>query len=99
MKLSNEHEFFNGLCYGCNAAAKQEDVDPDKLYLQWLCGRCRAELEALPLRHKVVIDRLKTEMEEVYGRVKFLDGKIAVLEGFIIAHGLNPQDAGKKKTD
>ena len=93
MKMSNVHEFFNGLCCGCNAAVKQEDVDPNSMYKTWLCGRCRAELEELPPRHKIVFDRLKREMESVVGKVKHLDGKIAVLEGFIIAHGLNPQAA------
>ncbi len=93
MKLSNKHEYFNGLCCGCNAAVKQEDVDPDSLYLQWLCGRCRAELEELPLRHKEVFKRLKEEMDKVAGKVGYLKGVIAVLEGFIIAHGLDPQAA------
>jgi hypothetical protein len=93
MKLRNGYAFFNGLCCGCNAAMKQEDVDPDSLYEQWLCGRCRAELEELPPRHKIVFGKLKCEMEKVYGTVKFLEGKVAVLEGFIIAHGLNPQEA------
>lgn len=93
MKLDNNHEFFNGLCDGCNAAVKQEDVDPDKLYLQWLCPRCRAELEQLPLRHKTVFDKLKRKIEDVEGNVKYLNGKIAILEGFIVAHGLDPQAA------
>jgi hypothetical protein len=93
MKLSNVHEYFNGLCCGCNAAVKQEDVDPDKLYLQWLCPRCRAELEQLPLRHKTVFDKLKRKIEDVEGKVKHLEHSKAVLEGFIIAHGLDPQAA------
>jgi len=93
MKLTNVHEYFNGLCCGCNAAVKQEDVDPDSLYRTWLCSRCRAELEQLPPRHKRTVEKLKREMESVLGKVRFLDGKIAVLEGFIVAHGLNPQAA------
>jgi len=93
MKLTNVHEYFNGLCCGCNAAVKQEDVDPDSLYRMWLCSRCRAELEQLPPRHKRTVEKLKREMESVAGKVRFLDGKIAVLEGFIVAHGLNPQAA------
>ena len=35
-------------------------------------------------------------MEKVAGNEKFLNGKISVLEGFIIAHGLNPQCAEDK---
>ena len=94
MKLRNDHELFNGLCCGCNAAVKGEDVNPDCLYRKLLCGRCLAELEELPLRHKVVFDRLKREMEKVIGRVEFLNTKVALLEGFIISHGLNPDAAG-----
>lgn len=93
MKLSNVHEFFNAMCCGCNAAVKQEDVDPDSLYKTWLCGRCCAELEQLPPRHKIVFDKLKREMDSVVGKVRFLEGKIAILEGVIIANGLNPQAA------
>jgi hypothetical protein len=93
MKMRNDYEFFQGLCCGCRAAIKQEDVDPDKLYDQWLCFRCRAELEELPPRHKITFDNLKREMEKVYGKAKHLEGTVAVLEGFIIAHGLNPNEA------
>ena len=96
MKLNNNHVFFNGLCSGCDAAVKQEEVDPDKIYSQLLCGRCCAELEQLPPRYRVVFNRLKSEMEKVAGNEKFLNGKISVLEGFIIAHGLNPQCAEDK---
>jgi len=93
VKLSDKHVYFNGLCCGCQAAVKQEDVDPDSLYLQRLCPRCQAELEELPLRHKEVFKRLKEEMDKVAGKVSYLEGVIAVLEGFIIAHGLDPQAA------
>lgn len=93
MKLRNDHEFFNGLCCGCNAAVKQKDVNPDDLYNQWLCGRCQAELERLPPRYQIVFDKLKREIKKVVGEVGFLNDKTAVLEGFIRAHGLNPMEA------
>ena len=93
MKLSNNHKFFNGLCCGCSAAVKQEAINPDKLYLQMLCGRCRAELQQLPLRYQDVFNKLNREMEKVIPKVKYLEGALAVLEGFIVAHGLNPQEA------
>jgi hypothetical protein len=93
MKLSNKHQYYNGLCHGCLAAVEQKDIDPDSLYRTWLCDRCRVELEQLPPRHKVVFDRLKLETDRVAGTVKFLDRKIEILERFMIAHGLNPQEA------
>ena len=96
MKMSNAREIFDGLCRGCNAAVKQEDIDPDSLYKTWLCGRCRAELEQLPPRHKITFDKIKREIEKVTGTVKFLEEKCAVLEGFILAHGLNPQEADEE---
>lgn len=67
MKLNRNHDYFNALCCGCNAAIKQEDVDPDKLYMRWLCGRCRAELEKLPLRHQIVFNKLNEEIKKVIG--------------------------------
>ena len=95
MKMNNEHTFFNGLCCGCNAAIKQEDIDPDKLYLRWLCDRCRAELEKLPPRYQTTFDKLKREIEKVAGKVKFLERHVAVLEEFVIAKGLSLEDANE----
>jgi hypothetical protein len=92
MKMSNEHEIYNGMCAGCMVAIKQEDIDPDWLYRQFLCGRCRAELEQLPPRHKIVFDRLKDEIKDMAGEVKFLKEKCAVLEMFLIKNGTIPQD-------
>lgn len=93
MKLDNNHAYFNVLCCGCNAAIKQEDVDPDRLYTQLLCGRCCAELEKLLPRHQVVFDKLKLEMKKTAETVEFLEDKITVLEDFMIKHGLNPMEA------
>ena len=93
MKLSSDHEFFNGLCRGCQAAVSQEDIDPDECYAGWLCGRCRRELEQLPRRHKIVFDRLARDLKAATGRADFRDKTVAVLEGFIRAHGLNPNEA------
>ena len=99
MKLSSDHDYFNGLCCGCNAAIKQEDVDPNKLYMSWLCGRCRAELEHLPLRHQVVFDKLNEKIKKVIGEIEFLKRGMRVLEGFIRSNGLNPQNADDSYAD
>jgi len=92
MKMSNKHELYNAMCTGCSTALKQEDIDPDWLYRQWLCGRCRTELEQLPPRHKIVFDRLKDEIKDMVGEVKFLRKKCAVLEKFLIKNGTTPQE-------
>ena len=93
MRLSNDHEFYNGMCRGCHAAISQEDIDPDEYYAGFLCGRCVLELEQLPRRHKIVFDRLhrllKTATDAASRRTKTIN----VLEGFIVAHGLNPNEA------
>lgn len=99
MKLRNSHLFYNGLCSGCNAAVKQKDVDPDKIYQGWLCGRCQAELEELPPRYQVVFDRLKREMNKVGGQVEFLNNRIKMLEEYMVANDLNPQEAGYRKIE
>jgi len=93
MKLSDNYEWFNGMCRGCQAAIAQKDIDPDEYYAGWLCGRCRRELEDLPRRHKIVFDRLKRDLDAAVGRAEHRTKTIAVLEGFIVAHGLNPQEA------
>lgn len=93
MKMSNEHEVFNGLCCGCDAAVKQEEVDPDKLYTQWLCGRCRKELEQLPPRHATTFIKLQREMTAIESKVRYLERNAVILKGFISAHGLNPDAA------
>jgi len=93
MKMDNSHEFYNGLCCGCNAAVKQVDIDPDYTYTQCLCGRCLAELETLPPRHQVVFTRLQRKMKAVLSEAKHRAETIKVLEGYIMAHGLNPGDA------
>jgi len=48
MKLSDKHAYYNAMCDGCQAAAKQIDIDPDEyLRAKWLCGRCVAELKKM----------------------------------------------------
>ena len=86
-----EPEVYDGLCCGCASAVKQENINLNELYLQLLCGHCRAELERLPLRHKITFDKLKRAIGTIAGEIKFLERKVLVLERFILAHGLNPQ--------
>jgi len=91
--MSNDHELFNGICRGCHAAVKQEDIDPDYLYTQVICGRCLKELETLPPRHQIVFTRLQKETKKALACAEHRAQTIAVLRGFIRAHGLNPDEA------
>ena len=93
MKMSNEHEYYSGGCQGCTAAIEQTEVDPDKLYLGWLCGRCLEELERLPLRHKIVFDRLSKKMRLIAGQRNTYKTQVDLFKNYMTAHGLNPNEA------
>jgi len=85
--------YYNGLCAGCWALVKKLTPDCDGLYPQWLCPRCRTALERLPLRHRVVFDRLEAQLGRMGGCNAHLARKIGLLESFMRAHGLNPDEA------
>ena len=91
--MSNAHYYYNGLCDGCQVAIKQEDVDADKLYLKWLCSRCRLELEKLPLRYQRVFDRLSKKMRVVADERETFERQVKLFKNYMVAHGLNPDEA------
>lgn len=92
MKLNNKQDYYNACCQGCQSIIKDEDVDPDLLYNGWLCNTCRAELEDLPPRYKIVFERLSSKIRETAGREKMFSAQVKAMERYMREHGLNPME-------
>jgi hypothetical protein len=98
MKIKHDDDFiYNGLCAGCDASCKEIDIDPEKyLSKQWLCGRCRidlerAQIEELPVYLKYRWNKLLHELSNALENIEGQKRVSALYMKVLLDHGINPQ--------